>query len=115
MKNLLTYIVVLIMTLGCVVAQAGEAYDARGHLIGRSSGSSYRGVDGSAYGGVRRGNVGWTYDASGRHVRTWIRRGDITTVYDVSGHVTARGYISRDGSSARAYDARGRYIGSVTR
>jgi YD repeat-containing protein len=110
MKKLLTGIVALTVA-GCASAQAYDAYDARGRYIG--NGSIYRGIDGSR--GVRRGNIGWTYDANGRHVRTWIRRGNMTTVYDASGRVTARGYISRDGSSAKAYDARGRYIGSVTR
>jgi len=58
-KKLLTGIVALTIAVGCAVAQAGEAYDRNGRLIGTSDGSHiYRSTDGRfTYHGVIRGNT----------------------------------------------------------
>jgi hypothetical protein len=65
-------IVAFTIAVGCAVAQAGEAYDAKGRLMGRgtfhSDGShTYSSTDGRfSFHGFRRGNVVQTYDTNGR-------------------------------------------------
>jgi len=120
-KKLLTGIVALTMTVGCTVAQAGEFYDANGRLIGRHSVSVYRAVDGSVYHNVVRGNCATgsctvrTYDASGRLAQTGVRRGNVGYTYDSNGRSTGRAVYNSGNNALRAYNNRGRYVGSATR
>jgi len=120
-KNLLTGIAAVTIAVGCEVAQAGEVYDANGRLIGRHSVSVYSGVDGNAYRNVGRGNCAAgsctvrTYDTNGRLVATGIRRGNVGYTYDSNGRPTARVIYNSSNNAFRAYNNRGRYIGSGTR
>jgi YD repeat-containing protein len=119
-KKLLTGIVVLTIA-GCAVAQAGEIYDANGRLIGRHSVSVYSGVDASVYRNVVRGNcaVGSctvrTFDASGRLAQTGIRRGNVGYTYDSNGRSTGRVVYNSSNNAFRAYNNRGRLTSSGTR
>jgi len=96
-------------------SSAVHAYDPNGRLIGRSvyrgnSTFTYSGIDGQ-YHSVKRGNVVYTYDNSGRLLRTGFKRGNAFYNYDRNGRLTSRG----DLNSGRLYNPHGRYLGTVTR
>jgi YD repeat-containing protein len=114
-------IVAFTIAVGCAVAQAGEAYDAKGRLMGRgtfhSDGShTYSSTDGRfSFHGFSRGNVAQTYDTNGRLAGFGTRRGNTTVTYDGSGRSTGRVVYNSSNSAWRVYDRRGRYVGSGSR
>jgi len=119
-KKLLIGIVALTIA-GCAIAQAGEAYDRNGRLIGRYSAPVYSGIDGSVYRNVVRGNCAAgsctvrTYDATGRLAGTGIRRGNVGHTYDSNGRSIGRVVYNSSNNAFRLYNNRGRLTSSGTR
>ena len=105
------------------VPQVSNAYDANGRLIGRynASTSTYSSIGGSQHHNVTRGNCAAgsctvrTYDASGRLTQTGIRRGNVGYTYDSNGRSTGRAVYNSDNSAFRLYDRQGRYVASGSR